>query len=442
MPGSLLDPALAQGADLEAISRSVDLRTGSGDSQAFSGPGTAAQVLDGTGPFVMASYAPGSSVVLVPNQHYWNKAAQPHLAKLVFRVEADAGTEAQDVAAGAVQVGFDLGLSNLAALLSAAAVNNPVLAVQTIPVSGVEKIDFNLCAGDGGLCANPAAESSNYTADLTVRKAFLLAIDRAAIIQAVAPGKTAVPKDAWWYLGAAYLADPSLALTAFSPSAANALLDQSGYTRDSRCGAAPGGGFFRRWKDGSCIVIDLGTSSDNRVRLKEEAMVQANLAAVGVKIPGQFTPNAPASTFFGAFGSGGPLYTHAFDTTIFGLGMAIPGEPDSLSASYHGDCGGKCPDESQVPSSGDRGAGANTTGVSDPALDAALDHGRTSVETAARIQAYTQAQQRLATVLPEVPLYQQLVVDAATVRLQGQRPNDVVWDYNIADWYCINGECD
>jgi peptide/nickel transport system substrate-binding protein len=441
VPASLLDPALAEGVSLEAMSRAVDLRRGTGNAQAFSGSGTAAQVLDGTGPFVLAAYTPGDGVVLVPNQHYWNKAALPHLGKLVFRIEAGVATATSDVASGAVQVGFDLGLSNLGALLGAAAANDPVLTAQTVAASGAEKLDFNLCAGDGGLCANPAAGSSNYTADPVVRRAFLLAIDRAAIVKAVAAGRTVVPRDAWMYLGAAYLAGASVAQTAFSTSAANALLDQSGYARDPNCGAAPRGGFYRHWKDGSCIVINLGTSSDSAVRLKEEAMVQADLAAAGIKIPTPFTPNAPASAFFGAFDRGGPLYTHAFDTAIYGLGMSIPGEPDSLSSAYHGDCGGTCPDESGVPSSGNQGAGANVSGVSDPALDMALDQGRASVDIATRKQAYLQVQQRLAATLPEIPLYQQLVVNAASVRLHGQRQNDLVWDYNIADWYCTNGQC-
>src|SRR6202011_1456719 len=105
-----------------------------------------------TGPFVLAAYTPGDGVVLVPNQHYWNKAALPHLGKLVFRIEAGVATATSDVASGAVQVGFDLGLSNLGALLGAAAANDPVLTAQTVAASGAEKLDFNLCAGDGGLC--------------------------------------------------------------------------------------------------------------------------------------------------------------------------------------------------------------------------------------------------------------------------------------------------
>ncbi len=77
---------------------------------------------------------------------------------------------------------------------------------------------FNLCATDGGLCDNPAADENEDTANATVRKAILLAIDRQAIIKAVAPGDTTVPPNSWMDLGASYLASDGVTTTASDPA--------------------------------------------------------------------------------------------------------------------------------------------------------------------------------------------------------------------------------
>ena len=43
--------------------------------------------------------------------------------------------------------------------------------------------------------------------------------------------------------------------------------------------------------------------------------------------------------------------------------------------------------------------------------------------------------------LPEIPLYQQVVVNSETTRLHGVQPNDLVWTFNMYDWYCTSGRC-
>ena len=441
MPAAVIDPTLVSGADAQQRSVTLDLRRGSGNSQAFHGSSTFAALLDGTGPFVLQSYEPGKKLTLVQNRNYWNRGDAPHLDSIVFVDEGDLATAVTNVTSGAVDVGFDLRLTNLPALVHAAGGGGAVLRVDTVPEPAVEKIDLNVCAAAGGLCDNPAADESLYTSDAIVRRAILMAIDRKAIIAAVAPGRTVVPSDSWLYLGASYVASTGIAQTAFDPAAANALLDQEGDKRDPKCGMASGGLALRAWKDGSCLVVNLGTTSDDAARVRVESMVQADLQAVGISVPMPFKPNVPAQAFFSGFNDGGPLATHAFDMAVYALAFTQPGEPSTAAGAYHGDCGGSCPVESEIPSAGNPGAGLDFTGVSDAMLDTALDKGSSTVDPALRADAYLQAEQRLATLLPEIPLFQQLAVNTYSTQLHGVSHNELVWDFDTAAWYCTAGDC-
>ncbi|MBV8196089.1 MAG: hypothetical protein JOY80_11255 [Candidatus Dormibacteraeota bacterium] len=441
LPASIIDRALSSNSDLQKLSVSLDLRKGSQNAQAFHGSGTLDALLDGTGPYVLQSYQPGKQLTLTQNKNYWNRAQAPHLDTIEFVTEGDLSTEVTNVLSGAVNVGYDLRLANLPAVVKASGGGNPVLRVDTVAEPGVEKIDLNLCAGDGGLCDNPAADQSMYTADTTVRRAMLMAIDRTAIIKAVAAGRTTVPRDSWMYLGASYLASQSIPQTGFSRSSANAMLDQAGFNRDAKCGSAPGGQPYRVWKDGSCLVVNLGTTSDDPVRVKVAGMVQTDLAAVGIRVPSPLTPNMASASFFAPFAGGGPLYTHAYDTALFAFALTVPGEPSGFASLYHADCGGSCPQENQVPSSGNGGQGMNDTGLDDSMLDSALDKGAASVDPAVRTGSYVVAEQRLAATLPELPLFQQLAVNTYSTQLQGVQNNAFLWDFDTAAWSCTGGNC-
>ena len=162
LPAAVLDPVLAAHGDLESSSASLDLTAGSGNAAAFKGTATLGTALDGTGPFVMASYKPGSQVVLVRNPKYWDQTGLAHLDKIVFRIEPDLATEEKDVRSGAVEVGLDLGLSG-ARTLDAAVTRTPRrFTVDPVTGSGAEVLMFNVCATDGGLCDNPAARERGH----------------------------------------------------------------------------------------------------------------------------------------------------------------------------------------------------------------------------------------------------------------------------------------
>ena len=168
-----------------------------------------------------------------------------------------------------VEVGLNLGLSDLASLDAAVHAHTAPFTVDPLAGAGAEVLVFNDCLSNGGLCANPAALENEDTASATIRKAILLGIDRQAIIKAVAPGLTTVPPElvdeSRRELSRAARRSPRPASTrrrrirCSMPPATRA---------PTKCGTAPDGQDYRAAKDGTCLVINIGTTSDDPLRVQ------------------------------------------------------------------------------------------------------------------------------------------------------------------------------
>ncbi|GAC1339219.1 MAG: peptide ABC transporter substrate-binding protein [Candidatus Dormibacteria bacterium] len=443
LPSSILDKAFAAGAEtpdhaagnVEMYKSTVDLSVGSKNPLAFKGSQTLDLMMDGTGPYVFQSVEAGKALTMVQNKNYWNKAHKPHLDSLVFKVQSDLSAEVNAAKAKDIDMGFDFRLYNLKTLLDVA--KTGALAVQTIPDSGAEKLDMNVCANARGLCG-ATAKQSPFTADKNVRRAILTGIDRQDIINSQAAGKTIIPQDAWQYLGIEYIKDPTTnPQTKYDPAAAQKLLEDNGYKLSPACD----GGQTRANAAGKCLNLDLGTTSNNPSRVATESLIAGYLQKIGIHVNTPFTPNLKPGKFFGSFADGGPLYTHNFDMAQYTNTASSPAEPDSYYSGYHADCGGTCPSDNQIPSAANKGNGQNATGEANTALDKEFDLGRSSVDLTERTKHYKKVEALLAQDLPEVPLYQQVTVNSYTTKLQQFKPNDLVWDWNSYDWYCTGGKC-
>jgi ABC-type transport system substrate-binding protein len=83
----------------------------------------------------------------------------------------------------------------------------------------------------------------------------------------------------------------------------------------------------------------------------------------------------------------------------------------------------------------------NFSGLNDPEVDKDLDLARNTADLSTRAQDYGLVDQRLATLLPAIPLYQQVIVNTYSVSLNGVVQNDLVPDFDTAAWYCTSGDC-
>ncbi len=368
---------------------------------AYTGVDTFDRWLVGTGPFMFKEWVTGDHLTLVRNPRWWGPH-RAYLERIVIKFEPDTNSQLADLRTNSI----DLGLGFQASLLSPLSHFRDVHTA-TVPVSGAEKIDFNL--------------HRSLLSDVAVRRAILMGIDRQKIIDTLLEGRTRVPADSWLCIGTGnWCADSGIPRARYDPAAAAGMLDAAGYrVNASRCGAG-----IRADAAGHCLELSLQTTAGNALREQQEIVIASDLKLIGVKIRTPFA-NPRAGQLFGSYQDGGVLYTHAFDMAMYTLAYGGPAEPDTLGTSYV---------SSQIPSDANGGTGQNDTFTSDPRIDRAFELGRTAVSQSARRQAYIDAEKVIAEIVPEVPLYQQLIVIAYTTRLRGYRDNEFAWLNNTEDY--------
>ena len=433
IPSKQLDAALNTNSDLTKVNQTVDLTAATGNPAAFKGSDTLDKIIVGTGPYVLQSYVPTKSITLVRNNKYWNKQHQPSLDKIIYSIKGDVQAQFTAVSAGELDMGFDYRLAYIQRLRDLS--KNGKVSVETIPDSGAEKIDLNLCATPEthGLCGD-GAKKSPFLADVKLRRAILEGINRQSIVDNVAAGQTVIPQDAGLYLGAEYIKSPDVPTTKYDVAKAQSDLDAAGYKISPSCH----GGAGRAAPDGACVDLNFVTTSGNQARATAQLAIQQDLQKIGI-----FTniSTIKAGSLFGNFADGGVLYNHTFDMAMYTNTLSSPAEPDSFYAGFHGDCGGSCPKQVQIPSKANSGQGQNDSGINDPIIDKGFDDGRANVDLSVRAKAYQSAEVEIAKQLPELPLYQQVTVNSYSTKLQGLQRNDIIWDFNAYDWNCTGGVC-
>jgi peptide/nickel transport system substrate-binding protein len=397
LPEHLLRQVWAQTGDITHDKVTVNIPGG------YSGTDTLDKVMLGTGPFMFKEWVSGDHLTLVRNPHWWGGGGRPYLSAIRVKFDADANAELNDLRSNTVDMALDLRPS----LLPSLSRQSDVTTV-TILDSAAEHIDINL--------------HNTFLKDVALRKAILMAIDRQRIVDTLLLGRTVVPPDAWMCIQTgAWCLDPNAKHTAYDQKAANDLLNNAGYTLQTS-GPCKG---FRTDPQGRCVQLHLITTT-LPLREEQEVVIASDLAGIGIQIIKPFV-NVPASRMFGSCTSGGIIYSHNFDLAMYTNNYSYPAEPDSLAyTAYH---------SSQIPTDANGCAGQNTTFVSDPQLDQALDQARLSVKLSDRKDKYIVAQKRLADIIPEIPLYQAVDVEAYTKKLGGYKGNEFWWMNQSADWY-------
>jgi peptide/nickel transport system substrate-binding protein len=370
----------------------------------FNGSDTLDKVMVGTGPFMFKEWVTGDHLTLVRNPHWWGGGNRPYLNEIRVKFDPDANTELNELRTNTIDMGLDLRPSLLPPLSRLSDVTTV-----TILDSATEHIDINL--------------HNTFLKDVTLRKAILMAIDRQKIVDTLLLGRTVVPPDAWMCIQTgAWCLDPNARHTQYDQAAANKLLNDAGYKLQDSGTNCKG---FRTDPQGRCVLLHLITTT-LPLREQQEVAIAADLAAIGIQVVYR-NANVPASRMFGSCTSGGVIYSHNFDLAMYTSNYSYPAEPDSLAyTAYH---------SSQIPSDANTCVGQNTTFTSDPQLDQALDQARLSVKLSDRKDKYVAAQHRLADLLPEIPLYQAVDVEAYNKKLAGYKGNEFWWMNQTADWY-------
>lgn len=195
----------------------------------------------GTGAFKFVSYAPKVDIKLEANPDYWGGA--PKLSQLEYRFITEPSTAVAELQAGRVDIVIPptIPIGMLPVLEG-----DPKLEVLSVPGPTVDALRFNTREG--------------ITADPKVRKALIMAVDRATIVQSLLAGQAVEIASFQGELSFGY--DPELKPVPYDPEGAKKLLEEAGV------------------KPGSTVQIDI---RGNDATMNEVAQIVASyLQAVGV----------------------------------------------------------------------------------------------------------------------------------------------------------------
>ncbi len=163
----------------------------------------------GAGPFTLKSYEAGQKIVLVKNTHYWD-AKSIRLSGITFVDVAAGPQQINTVRAGTVDVDTGIPSSDVAA------------------VKGVPGLQLNSTFTNGNVFYASVCKSSGPLANLKVRQALNIALDRTSINKALFAG-TAQPAWSIFPSSSAYYDKSLTNIYAYNPEKARKLLAQAGY---------------------------------------------------------------------------------------------------------------------------------------------------------------------------------------------------------------------
>lgn len=206
----------------------------------------------GTGPFEMGTYVPDQSVQLVANPHYWG--GKPHLDSLVFKVVPDPNAQIAQALSGELNL-MTVDANTAVSRLKSA--SNLALRAEYVP-------QFYWIALN---------QQNPLFTDVRVRQAIEYAMNRPAMISAVAKGYATVANAAI-SPALSYYYDPHITQYTYNPAAARKLLAQAGWTMGKN-------GILTKNGKPFSFVLDAGQKG---YLVPVAELVQSYLKAVGIDV--------------------------------------------------------------------------------------------------------------------------------------------------------------
>ncbi len=358
-----------------------------------------------SGSFMMAGNVPGDHYTMVRNPNYYRASAGlPYLDKVVFRI-ADVDTILKDLQAGTIDSAWFIDVSKVSVyqrLTHYALVTPPTTA-------SFEALFFNF--HNTVLASHPE-----------VRQAMAMAIDHQALIQVARHGfATTLCTDHGSFYHPGY--EVSAPCPEINLAAANKLLDDNGWVN------GPDG---VRSRNNQRLEFEYSTTANNTWRSDDEAIIQRNLQAIGIKLDIQ---NSPADTFFGPFLTGGKAspptgaVAGRYDIAEFGQTPSPSYDPDDSSFL-------SC---DQIPP---KGSGSNLDFYCNPTLDALYRQELATTDQSARQQLFYQIHHIYLTDFPFIVLFGWLDLSIVRKGTHSYSPSPINGDtVNIWEWWCDNGKC-
>jgi peptide/nickel transport system substrate-binding protein len=371
----------------------------------------------GTGPFKLVSFSEGVEVKYEANPLY-REPNKPYFATV--SITGGAGTA--DGSARAVlqtqEADYGWNIQVAPDVVNAMLEEGKGYIIATAGTS-TESIYFNFT--DPNVEGSTGERSSLETThpafnDIAVRKAMNFAIDRDTIAnEFYGNGQMA----AWQYLVGLPAYDNGNRPYSYDPAMANQLLDEAGWTMDGNT----------RSKDGVELSFDYQTTI-NPVRQDTQAVVQANLADVGIEVE---LVSYDATIFFDSGVGNEQNLTHFYaDLQMYTSEIPSPFPVEYLNNFYAG------PDNVNVAQMANDWSGGNSARYVNAEYDAALDAARTATDPEAATAAIIRCSDILtddAAVLPLVARASSVGAVAGTLVAENIALAAFEGDFwNIANW--------
>ena len=233
----------------------------------------------GTGPFTIASYAPGDRLMLRRNPDYWMRDSAgnslPYLDEVVYRIVEDFDQELALFQAGETDAHGVLGEEY--PVLEPLQEEGNFTIHRRGPGFGTTFLTFNVHPGmnpDGALYVRPEARAWFDTREF--RQAVAHSVDRDAIVQE-ALGGLGYPQWSSISPAAGDFHNPDVRRYEYDPAAANALLDGLGWTDTDGDGV-------REDDAGNPIAFTLVTNEGNSVRERATRIIQEGMQSIGLGV--------------------------------------------------------------------------------------------------------------------------------------------------------------
>jgi peptide/nickel transport system substrate-binding protein len=330
------------------------------------------------GPYMITAYDSGNQIVMEPNPH-WN-GTKPGFKRIVLRhIENTAALQANllsgdiDMVAGE---GVGLTIDQALALQKA---HPDQFHYEFKPSLTYEHIDLK--------------KENPLLADIRVRRALLMAMDRQTMVDRLFQGKQ--PVAATWVNPLSPNYDAAIPVVKFDLAGAKALLKDAGWT--------PGADGICRNAAGDRLSFEIGTTAGNRLRELQEQVLQSNWKNACIEVT---IKNEPARTLFGD-----TLKKRTY------TGMEMYGWSSNVTESPFRTLG-----SSQIPTAANNYGGANYPGFSDPKMDADIKAVESELDPVKQKAIWADMQKIYADAVPVLPLFFRAEPHVTPTWLRGYQP--------------------
>ena len=335
----------------------------------------------GTGPYRVAEWKTGEHILLEAAPGYWRGAEFPRIRRLLFKFLTNTTTRINQLKSGEVQ---------MVALV-------PWDKVREL--RGLPNVRLNQVMGNGYEHVTLNQRHFPPFADVVVRRAMAHAVDRNLIVNTLLDSLVTVVNGPIQPLSSAYEKD--VTTYPYDPARARALLDSAGWVA---------GADGIRTKGGKRLAFTLITQAGFAIRENVSQALQKQFRDVGIEATIRLIDGTSIS---------GVWFKGDFDAMLHWWQQ---GADPEITLFFAAD---------RIPP-----AGRNINYFRDDTLTAMLNASDRTADEAARTALLRQAQRRLSTLVPELPLYNTAKVDAVPATLVGFKgnPTNAGPFWNVHEW--------